>query len=110
MSDRRCTTGTLFGIRSTIQRRPPRNALVFLSKLARPTVRAVAQQQNRVYLADLVPSCVVMLNADDVDDPSLLIPDSEKDGFQRYLGKWASSVRRVACGKRPFLGRSALLR
>lgn len=53
---------------------------------------------------------VVMLDANDVDDPSLQVPDSEKGGFQRYFGKWASRARRLACGARPLLGRLGVLR
>jgi len=53
---------------------------------------------------------VVMLNANDVDESNLDIPDSEKGGFQRYFGRWASSTRRVACWARPFLGRVGIVR
>lgn len=53
---------------------------------------------------------VVMLDANDVDDPSLQVPDSEKGGFQRYFGKWASRARRLACGARLLLGRLGVLR
>jgi hypothetical protein len=53
---------------------------------------------------------IVMLDANDVDDPNLQIPDSEKGGFQRYFGTWASGARRAACWVRPFLGRVGIIR
>jgi hypothetical protein len=51
-----------------------------------------------------------MLDANDVDDPTLEIPDSEKGGFQRRFGTWAAGARRVACWARPFLGRVGIIR
>jgi hypothetical protein len=51
-----------------------------------------------------------MLDANDVDDSSQQIPDSEKGGFQRRFGTWASRARRAACWARPFLGRVGILR
>lgn len=51
-----------------------------------------------------------MLDANDVDDPNLEIPDTQKGGFQRYFGSWAARVRREACGIRPFLGRIGVIR
>jgi len=53
---------------------------------------------------------IVMLDANDVDDTTLEIPDSEKGGFQRRFGAWAPRVRRVACWTRPFLGRVGIVR
>jgi pimeloyl-ACP methyl ester carboxylesterase len=53
---------------------------------------------------------IVMLDANDVDDSSQQIPDSEKGGFRRLFGTWASGVRRAACWARPFLGRVGILR
>ena len=53
---------------------------------------------------------IVMLDANDVDDPNVGIPDSEKGGFQRYFGSWASDARSAACWLRPFLGRVAIIR
>ncbi|HYK88878.1 MAG TPA: transposase [Acidobacteriota bacterium] len=40
---------------------------------------------------------IVLLDANDVDDPKIEIPDSEKGGFQRYFGTWASYARKAAC-------------
>ena len=51
-----------------------------------------------------------MLDANDVDDPTLEIPDSEKGGFQRHFGTWARGARRAACWARPFLGRVGIIR
>lgn len=53
---------------------------------------------------------IVMLDANDVDDPKLEIPESEKGGFQRYFGTWASGARRAACRLRPLLGRVGVIR
>jgi hypothetical protein len=53
---------------------------------------------------------VVMLDANDVDDPKLEIPDSEKGGFQRSFGSWAARARGAACWMRPFLGRVGVIR
>lgn len=53
---------------------------------------------------------IVMLDANDVDDPKLELPDSEKGGFQSYFGTWASGARNAACWLRPFLGRVGIIR
>lgn len=53
---------------------------------------------------------IVLLDANDVDDPTLAIPDSEKGGFQRRFGTWAPTARKVACWARPFLGRVGVIR
>ena len=47
---------------------------------------------------------VVMLDANDVDDPNLEIPDSAKGASQRHFGSWAPRVRGAACWMRPFQG------
>jgi hypothetical protein len=51
-----------------------------------------------------------MLDANDVDDPTLEITDSEKGGFRRRFGTWAPRVRRVVCWAAPFLGGVGILR
>ncbi len=51
---------------------------------------------------------IVMLDANDVDDPTLETPDSEKGGFQKHFGTWAPGACRAACSARPFLGRMGL--
>ena len=53
---------------------------------------------------------IVLLDANDVDDPNLETPDSEKGGFQRYFGTWTSGPRKTACAMRPLLGRFGLIR
>lgn len=53
---------------------------------------------------------VVMLDANDVDDPTLKIPESEQGGFQRRFGTWASAARRAACWAKPFLGHTGIIR
>lgn len=53
---------------------------------------------------------VVMLDANDVDDPNLEIPDLEKGLFQRYFGSRAARVRGVVCWTRPFVSRLGVIR
>ncbi len=53
---------------------------------------------------------IVMLDGNDVDDPALQIPDSEKGGFQRLFGTWAPGARRTLCWTQPLLGAAGILR
>jgi len=52
----------------------------------------------------------VFVNANDVDDPSVKIPDSAKGVFVRIFGSWAFPVRRIACWVRPSLDRLGFTR
>lgn len=52
----------------------------------------------------------VFVNANDLDDPSVEIPDSAKGGFARVFGSWAVRARRMGCWVRPPLGRLGLTR
>ncbi len=71
-----------------------------------------AASHIRVYYGDYPVDVagIVMLDANDVDDPKLEVPDSERGGFQRYFGAWASDARKAACGLRPLLGRTGIIR
>jgi pimeloyl-ACP methyl ester carboxylesterase len=53
---------------------------------------------------------IVFVNANDLDDPSVKIPDSAKGGFARTFGSSAVRARRIACWLRPSLNRLGLTR
>ena len=53
---------------------------------------------------------VVMLNPNDVDDPTMEIPESEKGAWAKQFGSLAHSVRGAACVAYPFLADAGLIR
>jgi hypothetical protein len=53
---------------------------------------------------------VVMVNANDVDDARVAIPESAKGAFAKHFGSWAPRVRRVACEMAPLFARVGIAR
>lgn len=53
---------------------------------------------------------VVMANANDVDDPQLEVPDSEKGPWAKHFGAFAPRLRSAACVIFPVLAKVGLLR
>lgn len=53
---------------------------------------------------------VVMANANDVDDPQLEVPDSEKGPWAKHFGAFAPRLRSAACVTFPVLAKVGLLR
>jgi hypothetical protein len=53
---------------------------------------------------------IVMLNPNDVDDPTIEIPESEKGAWTKQFGSLAHSVRGAACVAYPILADTGLIR
>jgi hypothetical protein len=53
---------------------------------------------------------IVMLNPNDVDDPTMEIPESEKGAWTKQFGSSAHSVRGAACLAYPILADAGLIR
>lgn len=53
---------------------------------------------------------VVMVNANDVDDARVEIPESAKGAFAKHFGSWAPRVRRAACEMAPLFAKVGIPR
>ena len=53
---------------------------------------------------------VVMVDANDVDDARVAIPESAKGAFAKHFGSWAPRVRHVACEMSPLFARVGIAR